>query len=100
MNKINILDPQLMGNLDKVGESLSKVTDVIQRSTEYSEKLQTNMNSVKTIVSEINNISLPDEKVLKELQITAHFLSETMNNMKDSSATKSLENLVYLAGKR
>ena len=100
LNKANILDPQLMSNFDKIGESLNKVTDVIQRSTEYSEKLQTNMNSVKTIVSEINNINLPDEKVLKELQITAHFLSETMNNMKDSSATKSLENLVYLAGKR
>lgn len=100
LNKANILDPQLMSNFDKIGESLNKVTDVIQRSTEYSEKLQTNMSSVKTIVSEINNINLPDEKVLKELQITAHFLSETMNNMKDSTATKSLENLVYLAGKR
>ena len=89
-----------MSNFDKIGDSLGKVTGIIQQSTEYSEKLQTNMNSVKTIVSEINNINLPDEKVLKELQITAHFLSETMNNMKDSSATKSLENLVYLAGKR
>lgn len=100
LNQTNILDPQLMSNFDKIGEGLGKVSEVIQKSTEYSEKLQTNMNSVKTIVSEINNINLPDEKVLKELQITAHFLSETMNNMKDSSATKSLENLVYLAGKR
>lgn len=100
LNKANILDPQLVSNFDRIGEGLGKVTEVIQKSTEYSEKLQTNMSSVKTIVSEINNINLPDEKVLKELQITAHFLSETMNNMKDSSATKSLENLVYLAGKR
>src|SRR5690606_10825563 len=100
LNQTNTLDPQLMSNFDKIGEGLGKVSEVIQKSTEYSEKLQTNMNSVKTIVSEINNINLPDEKVLKELQITAHFLSETMNNMKDSSATKSLENLVYLAGKR
>ena len=100
LNKVTILDPQTMDNLNKVGDGLNKVTEIIQRSSEYSEKLQTNMNSVKTIVSEINNINLPDEKVLKELQITAHFLSETMNNMKDSSASKSLENLVYLAGKR
>ena len=100
LNQTNILNPQTMSDFDKIGDSLGKVTDILQRSTEYSEKLQTNMSSVKTIVSEINNINLPDEKVLKELQITAHFLSETMNNMKDSSATKSLENLVYLAGKR
>ena len=100
LNKVSIVDPQTMSNLGAIGESMTKITGVIQQSSEYSEKLQTNMNSVKTIVSEINNINLPDEKVLKELQITAHFLSETMNNMKDSTATKSLENLVYLAGKR
>lgn len=100
LNKANILDPQLMSNFDKIGESLNRVTDVIQKSTEYSEKLQTNMSSVKTIVSEIGNINLPDDKLLKEIQITAHFLTETMNNMKDTAATKSLENLVYLAGKR
>jgi hypothetical protein len=34
------------------------------------------------------------------LQKTAAMLSETANSLKDSSALKSLENLVYLAGKR
>jgi hypothetical protein len=38
--------------------------------------------------------------VLKELQITAHMLTETANSLKDAQAIKGLDNLAYLAGKR
>jgi len=58
------------------------------------------MNSVRQIVTEINNVKLPEEKVLKELQVTAHFIGETIKNLNDSSAIKGLDNLAYLAGKR
>jgi len=73
---------------------------VVQKSTEYSNVLKDNFETVRKLVADISSVKMPEEKVLKELQITAHFLSETMNNMKESNAVKSLENLVYLAGKR
>jgi hypothetical protein len=38
--------------------------------------------------------------MLKELQITSHMLSETVNSFKDAQAIKGLDNLAYLAGKR
>jgi hypothetical protein len=86
--------------VNNVSNTLANISAVVQKSTEYSNILKDNLNAVKTIVSEINSVKMPDEKALKELQITAHFLSETVNNMKDTNAMKSLDNLVYLAGKR
>lgn len=97
----SLKDSTAITNLDNlVSRTIPTVSDIVYKSTEYSNILKENMESVSRIVTEINNIKLPEEKILKELQITAHFISETINNMKDTNAMKSLDNLVYIAGKR
>jgi methyl-accepting chemotaxis protein len=97
----SLKDSTAITNLDNlVSRTIPTVSDIVHKSTEYSNILKQNMESVSRIVTEINNIKLPEEKILKELQITAHFISETINNMKDTNAMKSLDNLVYIAGKR
>ena len=94
-------DSSAITSLDNlVSNTIPAVSEIVHKSTEYSNILKENMESVSRIVTEINNIKLPEEKILKELQITAHFISETINNMKDTNAMKSLDNLVYIARKR
>ena len=94
-------DTSAITNLDNlVSKTIPAVSEIVHKSAEYSNILKENMESVSRIVTEINNIKLPEEKILKELQITAHFISETIGNMKDTNAMKSLDNLVYIAGKR
>jgi hypothetical protein len=100
LHSVKLIDPQTMSDVQKVSEALALVATTVNKSTENSAAIRENMESIRKIVSEINNIKLPDEKVLKELQVTSHFLNETITNMKDSAAAKSLENLTYLAGKR
>jgi hypothetical protein len=100
LNTAKLFDSASIEQVQTLVNTLSNISGVIQKSTEYSNILKENLDSVRKIVTDINSVKLPDEKVMKELQITAHFLSETMNNMKDSNAVKSLDNLVYLAGKR
>jgi len=100
LNTAKLFDSASIEQVQTLVNTLSNISGVIQKSTEYSNILKENLDSVRKIVMDINSVKLPDEKVMKELQITAHFLSETMNNMKDSNAVKSLDNLVYLAGKR
>ena len=102
LNKSNtdMFSSEMMSNFEKISGAYSSAAGTIQTSAQYAATLKENMEAVKSVIAEINNIKLPDEKAMKEIQVTAHFLTETMNNMKDSAATKSLENLVYLAGKR
>jgi hypothetical protein len=100
LNQAKVFDSASAEQVQLLSNAVSNVTSVIQKSSEHSAVMKENFESVRKIITDINNVKLPDEKVLKELQITAHFLSETVNNMKDSNAIKSLDNLVYLAGKR
>jgi hypothetical protein len=100
LNTSKLFDSGSIEQAQALANTISNISGVIQKSTEYSSILRENLDSVRKIVVDINSVKLPDEKVMKELQITAHFLSETMNNMKDTNAVKSLDNLVYLAGKR
>ncbi|HEY5534683.1 MAG TPA: hypothetical protein VIL99_07110 [Ignavibacteria bacterium] len=100
LNTSKLFDSGSIEQAQTLANTISNISGVIQKSTEYSSILRENLDSVRKIVVDINSVKLPDEKVMKELQITAHFLSETMNNMKDTNAVKSLDNLVYLAGKR
>jgi hypothetical protein len=97
---VKIFDNTTLEQAQALTHTLTNVTGIVQKSTEYSNILKENFETVRRIVADISSVKMPDEKVLKELQITAHFLSETMNNMKESNAVKSLDNLVYLAGKR
>jgi hypothetical protein len=100
LSNIKVFDPELVKQINTSLNTLTNVASIVQKTTEYSATLKTNMDAIHKIGSEINNIKLPDEKVLGELQKTSHLLIETINNLKDSNALKSLENLVYLAGKR
>lgn len=100
LHSVKLIDPQTMSDVQKVSEALALVATTVNKSTENTSAIRENMEAIRKIVTEINNIKLPDEKALKELQVTSHFLNETITNMKDSAAAKSLENLVYLAGKR
>jgi hypothetical protein len=100
LSSIKIYDPELVKQINDSLNSLTNVASIIQKTTEYSNSLKANMDSIHKIGSEINNIRLPDAKVLTELQKTSQMLIETITNLKDSNALKSLDNLVYLAGKR
>jgi|WetSurMetagenome_2_1015567.scaffolds.fasta_scaffold21741_3 hypothetical protein len=100
LSKIKVYDPELVKHINDSLNTLTNVASIVQKTTEYSSALKTNMESINKIGSEINNIKLPDSKVLTELQKTSQLLIETISNLKDSNAIKSLDNLVYLAGKR
>ncbi|MFA5404068.1 MAG: hypothetical protein WC358_03960 [Ignavibacteria bacterium] len=100
LSNIKVFDPELVKQINNSLNTLTNVASLVQKTTEYSSTLKTNMDAVNKIGSEINNIKLPDGKVLVELQKTSQMLIETITNLKDSNALKSLDNLVYLAGKR
>jgi len=56
--------------------------------------------SIQNLMQEISRLKLPDEKVLRELENTAKVIGETVGSLKDSNVLKSLDNLVYISGKR
>jgi hypothetical protein len=100
LSNIKVFDPELVKQINNSLNTLTNVASLVQKTTEYSSTLKINMEAIHKIGSEINSIKLPDEKVLAELQKTSQMLIETITNLKDSNALKSLDNLVYLAGKR
>ncbi len=74
--------------------------DSIYETMKASQELGLN---IKRLISEINNLNLPDEKYLKEIQKTSQSLSEsvkmigtTMEGFKDDNVRKSLDNLITL----
>ena len=97
---MKLYDPEVVKYITETMGTLTNVASIVQKSTEYSSVLKDNMNAISKMSSEISHIKLPDEKSLNELQKTSLMLIETMNSLKDSAALKSLDNLVYLAGKR
>jgi len=56
--------------------------------------------SIKDLISEISHLKLPDERILRELENTAKTISDTIVGLKDNSVLRSLDNLVYISGKR
>lgn len=100
LSNIKVFDPELVKQINNSLNTLTNVASLVQKTSDYSATLKTNMEAIHKIGSEINSIKLPDEKVLGELQKTSQMLIETISNLKDSNALKSLDNLVYLAGKR
>ncbi|HMS65535.1 MAG TPA: hypothetical protein PKD83_09820 [Ignavibacteria bacterium] len=74
-------------------EHLKKIYDTM-KSTELMSV------SIRNLISEISSMKLPDEKLLKELDNTSKMISETVGSLKDNNVLKSLENLVYISGKR
>jgi hypothetical protein len=100
MSKTNVHDSELLKELQNTSMSLTTALSAATQTAEYSEIMKKNLESMRNLMAEMNNIKYPDESVLKELQITAHMLTETANSLKDAQAIKGLDNLAYLAGKR
>jgi hypothetical protein len=100
LSHIQVFDPNLVRQISDTLGTLTNISSIIQKTTEYSTVLKTNLSEVSRIGSEINNIKIPDAQIFREVQKTSQMLIETITNLRDSNALKSLENLVYLAGKR
>lgn len=100
MSKTNVHDSELLRELQNTTQSLTTALAAASQTAEYSEVMKKNLEAMKNLINELNNIKFPDESILKELQITSHMMTETVNALKDSQAVKGLDNLAYLAGKR
>lgn len=100
MSKTNVHDSDLLRELQNTTQSLTTALSAATQTAEYSEIMKKNLEAMRTLMVEMDNIKYPDQNVLKELQITAHMLTETANSLKDAQAIKGLDNLAYLAGKR
>ncbi|MCE1164349.1 MAG: hypothetical protein LWX07_02980 [Bacteroidetes bacterium] len=99
-NKIKLTDSAVAGQINEVVNNINNVAAVVKKTAEYSELMKNNFEVMKGLSGTISSIKLPDHNALVELQKTATMVSETVGNLKDSNALKSLENLVYLTGKR
>jgi methyl-accepting chemotaxis protein len=100
MSKTNIHDSELLKELQNTSQSLTTALAAASQTAEYSEVMKNNLEAMRNLMKEMDNIKYPDDAMLKELQITSHMLSETVNSFKDAQAIKGLDNLAYLAGKR
>lgn len=97
---IKFTDSSVISQMNDAVNNINNAAAIVKKTAEYSEILKANFESMKSISGAMSNIKLPDTSSLLELQKTAAMLNETVNNLKDNNALKSLDNLVYLAGKR
>jgi uncharacterized protein with PhoU and TrkA domain len=102
LKNVKLFDDRLVGQFNEISATINNVAGIVQKSAEYSMILKQQLDAIHKLGEEINKltINMPDEKALKELQMTAHFLSETVTNIKDPGATKSLDNLAFIIGRR
>ena len=100
MSKTNVHDSELLRELQNTSQSLTTAMAAASQTAEYSDVMKKNLEAMKNLMAEMDNIKYPNDALLKELQITAHMLTETVNSFKDTQAIKGLDNLAYLAGKR
>ena len=100
MSKTNVHDSELLRELQNTSQSLTTALAAASQTAEYSEVMKKNLESMRNLMKELENVKYPDEALLKELQITSHMLTETVNSFKDAAAVKGLDNLAYIAGKR
>lgn len=100
MSKTNVHDSELLRELQNTSQSLTTALAAASQTKEYSEVMKQNLEAMRNVMKEMENIKYPDEALLKELQITSHMLTETVNAFKDASAMKGLDNLAFIAGKR
>jgi hypothetical protein len=99
-NKIKLSDSAVVGQMNEVVNNINNAAAIVKKTAEYSEIMKNNFETMKGISGIFGSIKMPDGAALVELQKTASMVNETVNNLKDSNALKSLENLVYLTGKR
>lgn len=99
-SQIKFFDAQLINQLKEVVQEINNTAEIVKKTAEYTESMKANFEVMKGFSNVISSVKLPDSAALAELQKTASILNETANTLKDSNAMKSLENLVYIAGKR
>jgi methyl-accepting chemotaxis protein len=100
MSKTNVHDSELLKELQNTSQSLTTALAAAAQTKEYREVMKQNMEAMRNLMKEMENIKYPDEALLKEIQITSHMLTETVNSFKDTQAIKGLDNLAFIAGKR
>lgn len=100
MSKTNVHDSELLKELQNTSQSLTTALAAASQTKEYSDVMKQNLEAMRNLMKEMENVKYPDEAMLKELQITAHMLTETVNSFKDAAAMKGLDNLAFIAGKR
>lgn len=98
--QIKLFDSTLINQMNDVINNIKSTAEVVKKTAEYTELMKANFETMKGFSAVLGSVKLPDSASLVELQKTAAMLNETALSMKDSNALKSLENLVYLAGKR
>lgn len=89
MSQTNIHDSELLKELQNTSQSLTTALSAATQTAEYSEIMKNNLEAMRNLMKELNNIKYPEESILKELQVTAHMLTETFNSF------KTLENVKY-----
>lgn len=98
--QIKLFDAQIINQMKEVIQGINNTAEVVKKTAEYTETMKANFEIMKGFSAAISSVKLPDSASLAELQKTASILNETANSLKDSNAVKSLESLVYIAGKR
>jgi hypothetical protein len=98
--QIKLFDAAFVNQMNDVINNINNTASIVKKTSEYTEIMKANFETMKGFSTVLSSVKLPDSSSLAELQKTAAMLNETANSLKDSSALKSLENLVYLAGKR
>lgn len=74
-------------------DHLRKIYETMKSSEQLSLR-------ITQLVSELSNLKLPDERLLKELENTSKVIGETISGFRDSNVLRSLDNLAYMSGKR
>ena len=98
--QIKLFDASFVNQMNDVINNINSTAAIVKKTSEYTEIMKTNFETMKGFSAVLGSVKLPDSASLIELQKTAAMLNETAVSLKDSAALKSLENLVYLAGKR
>lgn len=100
MSKTNVHDSELLKELQNTSQSLTTALAAASQTKEYSDAMKQNLEAMRNLMKEMENVKYPDESLLKEIQITSHMLTETVTSIKDAAASKGLDNLAFIAGKR
>lgn len=96
----SILERISFGSSGNVEIKSSVTDDHLKRIYDTMKSTEQSSHTIKALMTEISNLKLPDERILKELENTARMINETIQGLKENTVLKSLDNLAYITGKR
>lgn len=96
----SILERMGFGSSNSVEIKSSVSDDHLRKIYDTMKSTEQMTRSIKDLMYEIGNLKLPDERILKELENTAKTIRDAVAGLQDSTVLKSLDNLVYISGKR